>query len=271
MSKRKILGTIGRMLAGGGAGLYGAHNVNEGTFPIVSDQWGGGGIKNEHARKISLLLGGTLGAGMGLKGRNLFMNPARKVKIPIEGAGQIGKGRVRVISPASLSLRKTLTTPMVPLGVANLPHVLDTEVSTLQRAKQYIEEMSQDMGDLINARKTDPAADIMTRKAQKAMTGSAMDVLKSPEGKELATNLVRDFALSGGGGIAGYYGGGALGGALGNLLYPDDERDEYEKRTGKRDNRKFIRSIGKALGAYSSALGAPLLYRHLTRPNSGKK
>lgn len=82
--------------------------------------------------------------------------------------------------------------------------------------------------------------------------------------KPHAINALKNFGMAAGGGIAGYYGGGALGGLIGKLISPDKPKGKYEERVKRKERRDLAETIGKILGSYSMAIGTPMLIKRLS-------
>lgn len=78
-----------------------------------------------------------------------------------------------------------------------------------------------------------------------------------------AKDTLKDLGLAAGGSVAGFLGGGSLGGLMGNWLAPDDEKADYNTRSRREKTRGLVKTIGRVLGSYGSALAAPLLYAKL--------
>ena len=262
--------TLLRTLLGAGIGTYGGHRLAEGTLLGISERWADesnptGKLQNQLGRGTSYGLGALLGAVMGAKGKGMFMKPGFRQKTKgmtksVLTGKPMGLGEIETIVPAQFSPYGTFAAAMSPIGLTAVPHMLDHQKSTLLGAKDYIEQAAGEIRDL----KDNPGSSLLEEKA-KRIAGGILGDWWSREGKKnvvpAATELAKNLGVAAGGGLAGWYGGGALGRLAGKLIAPDRKKDKFEDRAKSKDRRDMAETIGKMLGSYSMAIGAPILAR----------
>jgi hypothetical protein len=239
LSKRKGLAVpVAGTLAGAGMGAVGAHTAGEAIDKDFTSSW-----KQPANIAASALAGLALSTGRGRKA--LFRT--FESSAPIKATTASGQPVNVHLPPSRVPVTRALAVSTAP--VAALPLAISAPSRAVDLGHK-IEDATNTVGDL-------------TRQA-KEVSGKVEEI-KRDWGDKLSKpgEIIRDIGVSSGAGLAGYFGGKALGSGIAGLFYPDEEKLSYEdrrKREKKRDWAGVITGTGLSLAA---SIAAPAILHKL--------